>query len=62
MKLGVEVGLRPGDIVLDGDPATEVGGSSRASQPQIQPTHQYRQDQGRPNGEQQHIVSHTHSE
>ena len=30
------------------------------SQPQIQPTHQYRQDQG--NGERRHSVSHTHSE
>jgi len=32
----------------------------RPSQPQIQHTHQYRQDQG--NGERRHSVSHTHSE
>jgi len=37
-----------------------VGGSPRPSQPQIQPTHQRRQDQG--NGERRHSVPHTHSE
>ena len=43
-----------------GGRTTGVGASSRLSQPQIQPTHQYRQYQG--NGERQHSVSHTHSE
>ena len=38
-----------------------VGGSVRPSQPQIQPTHQCRQDQWH-NGEGRHSVPHTHSE
>jgi len=43
-----------------GGRTTGVGGSPRLSQLQIQPTHQYQQDQG--NGEWRHMVSHTHSE
>jgi len=39
---------------------TGVGGSPRLSQPQIQPTHQRRQDQG--NGKRRHSMPHTHSE
>jgi len=40
-----------------GGRTTGVGGSSKPSQPQIQPTYQYRQDQD--NGERQHSVSDT---
>ena len=47
-------------ILLATSEAEGVGGWSRPSQPQIQPTHQYRQDQG--NGQRRHSVSHTHSE
>ena len=43
-----------------GGRTTGVGGSPRPSQPQMQPTHQRRQDQG--NGERRHSVLHTHSE
>ena len=43
-----------------GGRTTGVGGSPRLSQPQIQPTHQRRQNQG--NGERRHSVPPTHSE
>ena len=43
-----------------GGRTTGIGGSPRPCQPQIQPIHQRRQDQG--NGERRHSVPHTHSE
>ena len=51
-----------GDIILLATSEAELQelGSSRPNKPQIQPTHQYRQEQG--NGERLHSVSHTHAE
>ena len=43
-----------------GGRTTGLGGPSRWSQQQIQPTHQYRQNQG--NGQLRHSVSHSHSQ
>ena len=51
------------DIILlatFGGRTAGVRGLPRLSQPQIQITHQCRQDQG--NGERRHSVPHTHSE
>jgi len=51
------------DVILlatSGGRTTGVGGSPTPSQPQIQPTHQRRQDQG--NGDRLHSVPLTHSE
>jgi len=49
------------DIILChfGGRTTAVGGAPRPCQPQIQPTHQRRQEQC--NGERRHSVPHTHS-
>jgi len=69
---GLEIGqwmvtnlLYADDIILlatsdFGGRTTEVGGSSRPSQPQIHPIYQRRQDQG--DGERWHSVPYTRSE